>query len=388
MAGDWHLDTSLVVILGILGLVIYLIGSFSLIYIAYYLLTLPLRRAERTRLFLDLIERGILNGQTPEMTMTQVAETRDPLIGRRWRTVAAAVRSGISLSNALKKTPNLLSSQLVSMLCIGEQTGNLKALLPAGRALLADALSQTRGAMNYVILITMAMSPALICIPVIMKTRVVPTMISVFTPDKSQLPPFTQLVFEHQTEILVLQSLAIGLLWLLLFVYAAGPRLKNLCGQKWPLFLDALVLRLPWRRKRLQRDFTSVLSILLDAGVPESEAVRLAGEATANQAFEALSRKVIRGLERGQSLPEAVQDLDDAGELRWRLTNAAYGKAGFQAALAGWHEHLDAKAFQLEQSAAQILSTTLVLYNGVLVGGLAAATFLGLINLINIGVLW
>ena len=29
---------------------------------------------------------------------------------------------------------------------------------------------------------------------------------------------------------------------------------------------------LPWRRKRLQRDFSTMLAILLDSGVPESEA--------------------------------------------------------------------------------------------------------------------
>ena len=386
MESEWFLDNQLVVFIGVLALLIYLGVSLGFIYTAYYLLTLPLRRAERARVFLDIVERGIINGQAPAATIVQVAGTDDRLLGCHWKSLAAEIRGGKSLAAALEKTPRLLSPQLIAMFRIGERTGNPGAILPAARALLSDALSQTRGAMNYVILLTLTMSPVIIALLLILRVKVVPTLKAVFSMDH-EMPAFTRFVFEHQTEILVLQSLALGLLWLLMTVYAAGPHLRRLF-RRWPMILDSLALRLPWRRKRLQRDFSFLLSILLDAGVPESEAVRLAGEATANKAFDKLSLGIVRGLERGQSLPEAVQELDDAGELRWRLTNAAYGKAGFQAALAGWHEHLDARAFQLEQSAAQILSTVLVLYNGILVGGFTSATFLGLISLIDLAVLW
>jgi type II secretory pathway component PulF len=387
MENDWYLDNPLVVIFGIAALLIYLGMSLGFIYTAYYLLTLPMRRAERARVFLDIVERGILNGQAPATTIVQAAETRDRLLGRQWMRLAIELRKGKSLTQALETTPRLLSPELAAMFGIGERTGNPGAILPAARALLSDALSQTRGAMNYVILLTLSMSPAIIGLLAILKVRVMPVLQSVFTAEH-KLPGFTRFVFEHQTEILLLQCLALGLLWLLLIVYAAGPHLRRVFFHRWPALLDRLALSLPWRKKRLQRDFSFLLSILLDAGVPENEAVRLAGEATANKAFEKLSLGIIRGLEQGQTLPDAVQELDDAGELRWRLTNAAYGKSGFQAALAGWHEHLDARAFQLEQGAAQVLSTALVLYNGILVGGFTAATFLGLINLIDLAVLW
>ncbi len=387
MENDWYLDNPLMVIIGVVALLIYLGISLGFVYTAYYLLTLPLRRAERARIFVDIIERGIMNGQAPAATIVQVAETGDRMLGCHWKTLATEIRKGKSLIEALENTPRLLSPELAAMFRIGERTGNPGAILPAARALLSDALSQTRGAMNYVILLTLSMSPVIIGLLVTLKVKVMPVLQSVFAAEH-KLPGFTQFVFEHQTEILLLQCLALGFLWLLLLVYAAGPHLRRVFFRRWPAILDHLAMRLPWRKKRLQRDFSFLLSILLDAGVPENEAVRLAGEATANKAFEKLSLGIVRGLEQGQTLPDAVQELDDAGELRWRLTNAAYGKSGFQAALAGWHEHLDARAFQLEQSAAQVLSTALVLYNGILVGGFTAATFLGLINLIDLAVLW
>jgi hypothetical protein len=74
--------------------------------------------------------------------------------------------------------------------------------------------------------------------------------------------------------------------------------------------------------------------------------------------------------------------------LQWRLANALRRGAGFVRALTGWHEALDAKAFQLEQSAAQVTTTVLVLINGLIVASFMIAVFLVLITLINTAALW
>jgi hypothetical protein len=80
--------------------------------------------------------------------------------------------------------------------------------------------------------------------------------------------------------------------------------------------------------------------------------------------------------------------MDDSGELRWRLTNALQHGRDFVRALAGWHEALDAKAFQQEQAAAQFTTTALVLFNGVIVASIVAAVFLALTNLMMEVALW
>jgi len=147
-------------------------------------------------------------------------------------------------------------------------------------------------------------------------------------------------------------------------------------------------LRLPWRRKRLQRDFSAMLALLLDAGVPESEAVQLAGDCTANRVMQRRAEQVRARLQRGIKLPEAIAALDESGELRWRLANALRRDGGFAAALTGWHEALDAKAFQSEQTAAQITTTGLVLLNGGIVACIVIGMFLALIQLLNQATLW
>ena len=152
--------------------------------------------------------------------------------------------------------------------------------------------------------------------------------------------------------------------------------------------MDWLHFRLPWRRKRLQRDFSTLLAILLDSGVPEPEAVALAADGTANSIFRRRAGRAVESLRQGVKLTQAVQSLDDSGEFAWRLANAVHGHAGFLQALAGWHESLDAKAFQQEQAAAHGITSALVLWSGLFVGAVAISVFTFLVSITNSAVLW
>jgi type II secretory pathway component PulF len=131
-----------------------------------------------------------------------------------------------------------------------------------------------------------------------------------------------------------------------------------------------------------------MLAILLDSGMPEPEAVTLAADCTANGMFQARAARAVEGLKRGQKLTETVQTMDDTGEFRWRLTNACHAHGGFLKTLTGWHQSLDAKAFQQEQAAAHVITTALVLFNGVFVGSIVISVFMMLVSIINAGVLW
>jgi type II secretory pathway component PulF len=206
--------------------------------------------------------------------------------------------------------------------------------------------------------------------------------------ENEQLPAFTRLVFAGNDISTAIQLGIVGIIWLATLAYLGGPRLHAWLHRAFPGAQDWMLLRLPWRRKRLQRDFSAMLAVLLDAEVPETEAVRLAAQSTGNLAIARRAEKVCALLQEGVTLPKAIRALDNSQELQWRLSNALRRGAGFVHALTGWHEALDARAFQLEQAAAQITTTVLVLVNGVLVASFMIAVFLVLITLINGASLW
>ena len=136
-------------------------------------------------------------------------------------------------------------------------------------------------------------------------------------------------------------------------LYIGGPGLVRWFQFRSVPVVDWIAWHIPWKQKKLQRTFSAMLAVLLDAGVPEPLAVRLAGDSTANEICRRRAQRVIAALEKGVKLDAAVRAFDDTGEFHWRLTNATHAHGGFLKALRGWHEALDAKAFQQEETATQ-----------------------------------
>src|SRR3974390_527061 len=106
------------VLLGVLPV----IGS---VYLIYFLLTLPMRRAERSRMFLDLLALGIKEGRSPEAACVQASSSRDPSLGARFHLLAAYIEKGLSLDEALARVPRLLSPRIGAMLRAGARIGDV-----------------------------------------------------------------------------------------------------------------------------------------------------------------------------------------------------------------------------------------------------------------------
>ncbi|HUD83131.1 MAG TPA: type II secretion system F family protein [Candidatus Saccharimonadales bacterium] len=264
----------------------------------------------------------------------------------------------------------------------GQKIGDLRKVLPASRQLLKDAVSQTRGAISYLVILTFVITPLGIWIFGILQIVVVPKFFDISVSLGGNPAPIAFL-YGHQLAVILVQGFVLLSLWFAAIIYIGGPRVVS-----WLPVLERVHYRLPWRRKRMQRDFSTMLAILLDSGVSEPEAVTLAADCAANRVFRRRAARAVEDLKQGLKLTQAVQTMDDSGEFGWRLTNAFHGGAGFLPALGGWHESLDAKAFQQEQAAAHGITTALVLWSGLFVGAVVISVFMFLISIIDEGVLW
>ena len=380
---DSIFETFIVPLLILVGLVLALLIIGGVLYLIHFLLTAPMRRAERARFFLDLVETALDRGQPVEESLISAAKSRDRILGARFHILTAILTGGQKLATALEFVPRLLPPQIVAMLKAGQKIGDLKKVLPACRQLLRDSVSETRGAVNYLVVLAFVVTPMSMFVFAMLCVKVLPVMNAISYDMSSTPPALLLMVCEHAFLFLILQGLAVLALWCVAFIHAAGPRAAD-----WMPFLHSIFFRLPWRRKRMSRDFSIMLAVLLDARVPEAEAVQLAADCTGNAVFQRRAARVAESLRQGMKLTEAIQAMDDAGEFRWRLTNATHANDGFRAALAGWHEALDAKAFQQEQAAAHSVTTALVLLNGVFVGTVVVSVFGFLVSIINAGVLW
>jgi type IV pilus assembly protein PilC len=360
-----------------------LLLTVALVYGLYFLLSLPLRRRERDRYFIDLLSFGLARGERPENAIVKLAQAGDRTLGVRFLLLGAYMEKGMRLSEALRLVSGLVSPRVTAILAAGESVGDIQRVLPACRQSLAPATSQVTGATNYLLILPLLLGPAGGMLG-FMSVVIVPKFQAIFS-DLVGYPfsPLFQFLHDNRFFVGALQSVfSLGFVALIVG-YAVGPRLRGVSP-----VVSSIDNVLPWRRWRLRRDFSALLAVLLDAEMPEAEAVTLAAQCTDNDVFIGCATRVVERLRAGVALPEALTAFDETGEFQWRLSNAAHGHGGFRAALAGWHEALEAKAYQAEQATAQLITTGLVVLNGVIVGVIAVAVFQSLTTIITEMPLW
>jgi type II secretory pathway component PulF len=325
--------------------------------------------------FLDLIETVLDRGQSVEQAIVSSAENRDCALGVRYFMVAAHIEGGARLGEALEKVPSFLPPQVNAMLRAGEKLGDVKKVLPACREVLRIAPDTVRTTMHYMVAILQLFAPIAAFMIFLITTFVVPRFREVAYGMNVELWPVTHFVFAITPYIILFEALIFLALMTVVVIYIGGPGFVRWFQFRSVPVVDWITWRVPWKQKKLLRAFSAMLAVLLDGGVPEAVAVRLAGDCTANEICRHRAQRVVAALQQGTKLDDAIRAFDGTGEFHWRLTNATHARGGFLDALRGWHEALDAKAFQQEEAATHAVASGLVILNGVLVGLIATAMF-------------
>ena len=352
----------------------------------HFLLSLPMNRRDRALFFLDLLETVLQRGQPVEQAIVSAAENHDRAIGVGYFMVAAHIEGGAKLGEALEKVPAFLPPQVNAMLRTGEKLGDLKKVLPACREVLRVAPDTVRTTMHYMVAILLLFAPIACWLIILLSVFIIPQFKALAAGMNFQVWPLTMFVFEHTSWLVEFEMAIFALLMFVAVIYIGGPGFVRWFQFRSVPVVDWVAWHIPWKRKKLLRAFSAMLAVLLDGGVPEAVAVRLAGDCTANEICRHRAHRVIAALEKGVKLDEAVRAFDDSGEFHWRLTNATHAHGGFLNALRGWHEALDAKAFQQEETATHILTSGLVVMNGLVVALIATAMF-GMLVMILKGML-
>jgi len=361
---------------------------FGLGWVLYFFVSLPMRREERARLFLDVVETGLPRGQSLEHTVVSASGAGDRALGARFHLLAAHLESGLSLGAALEKVPHFLPPPLRTMLSIGVETSCLPKILIAGRRQLRDGVAQVWKAQHFLALMALIATPVWLFVFWALVIFVFPKFQAIGQEMGAGSWPLLQWLLENAGLLIALQVILFGGFYLCVALYVGGARLTSWLNRLGAGLGDRLAFAFSWQRQRILRNFSGTLAALLDAGLPEARALTLAADGTANRVFRKRADAVGAELARGVRLADAVQRIDATGEFRWRLANASQGPQGFWTALAGWHEALDARAFQQEQILAQLVTTALVFVNGFMVGGVAIAVFQLFLSIINAGLLW
>lgn len=363
-----------------------LIGVFLLL---AWLVNMPLRRAENARFFLDLISMGMRSGRSPEETIVSLSRTGDRDLGGRFHLVAALLESGMTLIQAIERAPRLLPPQIVALLKIGEKLRDFSRIMPAARSMLKDGDSGVRKGKDYLVVLAFVVTPVSVCWMIFTTLFILPKLEAIAA-DLLEAAEVSFVAAAAKLNWIWVgsQLVLLLLIWTGVLIYFVNPRSSSWEGTRLADFCAWIQFRIPWKRKRMQRDFSAALGLLLDSNVPEKNALPLAADCSANLKFIRLAQLCAKRLEGGAKLGDAVRSLDPSGQFQWRLANSEARGGEFQRALESWRENLDMRAFQQEQAFTQAFTSGLALWNGLIVGVMAFALFDFLRKIIMTPSLW
>lgn len=239
--------------------------------------------------------------------MQGLAETTDNKVLEAVLTeVAVALNKGQTLSAALAAHPHIFNSLFVSLVEVGESTGQLEQTflqLAQYYQLELDTRRRIKGATRYPMFVTFAMAAAMVVINI----YVIPAFSGMFAGMGAELPLATRLLigssdfFVHYFGYLLLALAGGALLWLR-YIRTESGRYQ---WHKWQLKLPIVG---PLLRRILLARFCRSFAMMLAAGVPITQVLNLAGNATGN-AF--LTRAILamgEGLAGGRSLSAVARE--------------------------------------------------------------------------------
>lgn len=310
----------------------------------------------------------ILKKQTTSLALLKLIEDLDK-----------EIREGNSFSSALKKYPQYFPNLYIALIKSGEISGKMSDILLK----LADNLEKKRefqgkmkGAMIYPMVIILAMLGVMF----VMITFVMPKLLNLYKDFDVKLPMPTLVLmavssFSSQYWPFIL-AVIIG--------FITGIR-KIFNSAKGKLVMDNLTLKIPVVKNVVKMaalvDSTRTIAILAASGISILESLEIVVETTANAVYQGAFRSMLKQVERGVSLGDAMTNEQIFPPILVQMT-----LVGEQTG------HIDetmlriSKYFETESSAAVKAMTTLIepatlVVLGISVGFLVMAIITPIFNL-------
>ncbi|MDP2662849.1 MAG: type II secretion system F family protein [Dehalococcoidia bacterium] len=219
--------------------------------------------------------------------------------------VVDTIQQGPSLSEAFAKHPDVFPVLFIRLIEVGEQTGNLEAVLRRLAEYMEKEehlIGKVRGALIYPsVIIVLAVMVALLFV-----NFVLPGISGIFTEFKSELPLATRILLSVSAVIranfvqivLGLALLAGGLVWYVR-TEAGRKRFDYLMMTKVPVVKGVV-------SKGCMARLASMLAMLLAAGLPLTETMELLLRTTENRALQEALGKVRTDVLGGISMSAAL----------------------------------------------------------------------------------
>ena len=358
--------------------------------LAYFVLSAPFRRIDCANMVVELNELAVATGKAPQQLFCELGSG---VVGgvpysRKFSKLYGLMENGHDFIDSLRQFYSLLPGEIFGTMELARNERCAQLMAKLSKAHFDDGVS--RGSQSF----KLFSSGLLILIPTSLMAAVgafahiIPRFKDLLYDmigygEMPFIPDLLIQIYDSGLMLLVpafLISIMIFLTVSHLFNFSAAHNTKMFMNKLY----SCIAWLWPWRRNRIKRNFIWILCDLLDNGISEAEAIKVAAEATKNSLVCNRAKKAIRDLEKGQPLAQALRRFDRRADLAWRVENAAHGSSSFRETLEGWTSHLSALAYKQQQAAFYYFFTAIMLINGLLVLSMGLIFFIPFVNMMEV----
>ncbi len=233
------------------------------------------------------------------------SNVENKLLGKKLNQISDDIQTGLSISEAMAKHPDVFSNFYINMVKSGEETGKLTQTFSH----LADYLdrqyaltSKTRNALIYPLFVVITF----FVVMGLMFTVVIPKISSIIMTSGQEVPIYTKIVisisdfFIHYGFILLIFLVLVGVwIW------------RVSTSERGKVFLDKKRLTMPaigdlYRKLFLSR-IADNMDTMLTSGIPIIRSLEITGSVVGSKVYNELIKSVVEDVKAGSSLSGAFE---------------------------------------------------------------------------------
>ena len=329
-----------------------------------------------SRQFATMIDAGLPIIQCLELLS---AEEENVTFKKIITTIKDDIESGISLSDALKKYPDVFDELFVNLVAAGEAGGILDVILNRLSAYMEKAMklkAKVKGAMTYpasVLVISIA-------VVILLLYKVVPVFEEMFAGFGSALPGPTQFLVNAsafvQNNILYMIAAAV----IIAFVFKRYHKTER--GR---LQIDTFVLKSPVFGMLLKKvavaKFSRTLSTMMSSGVPILDGLEIVSKTAGNKVIENALMDTKKSISEGKTIAEPLRESGIFPSMVVSMIGVGENTGALDAMLAKIADFYDDEVDTAVDAMTALLEPFMMVFLGGVVGGMIIALYLPIFSM-------
>ncbi len=294
-------------------------------------------------------------------------------------TVKDDIEGGVSLSDALKKHPEVFDELFINLVAAGEAGGILDVILNRLSAYMEKAMklkARVKGAMTYpaaTLVIAMAVT-------VLFLYKVVPVFEDMFSGFGSALPGPTQVLVNMSR--FVQNNILYMIIGVVIAVIAYKRYYKTERGR---LQIDTLVLKAPvfgiLLKKVAVAKFSRTLSTMMSSGVPILDGLEIVSKTAGNKVVENALMETRKSISEGKTIAEPLSESRIFPSMVVSMISVGENTGALDAMLGKIADFYDDEVDAAVDAMTALLEPFMLVFLGGVVGGMLIALYLPIFSM-------